>query len=102
MRKTTAEKIQSEQERKKQSDNRIKLLKQQQKVEDRKARTKRLIERGAIIESLIENAGEMTNEQFMAFIADKLGKQLPPLPVEEAADKPMTNREVAEVEIVTG
>jgi len=102
MRKTTAEKIQSEEERKKQSDNRIKLLKQQLKVEDRKKRTRRLIERGAIVESLIESAAEMSNEQFMEFVAAKLGKQLPPLPVEEAADKPMTNREVAEVEIVSG
>jgi hypothetical protein len=35
---------------------------------DRKARTKRLIERGAILESLIDGADSLTNDQFKAFL----------------------------------
>ena len=35
----------------------------QSKTAERKARTRRLIERGAIVESLIKGAAEMSNEQ---------------------------------------
>ena len=49
-----------------------KRLVQQQKAKERKARTKRLIERGAIAESLIPNASELTNEQFKQIISDAL------------------------------
>ena len=37
-------------------------------IVDRKARTKRLIERGAILESLISGADVFTNEQIKAFL----------------------------------
>lgn len=41
---------------------------QQQKEHDRKARTKRLIERGAILESLIGNAEALSNEEIKALL----------------------------------
>ena len=41
---------------------------QEQKERERKARTKRLIERGAILESLIPEADTFTNEQIRAFL----------------------------------
>ena len=34
------------------------------KVKERKARTRRLIERGAIAESMIDGAAKMTNDEF--------------------------------------
>ncbi len=39
-----------------------------QKEADRKARTKRLIERGAILESLVSGAASLTNDQIKAFL----------------------------------
>ena len=67
-RKTTAEKIEAARIEKAQADARIKKLLQEQKEADRKARTKRLIERGAIAESLILGADMLTHEQFKAFL----------------------------------
>ena len=75
MRKTATEKIQAEQVRKQQSENRIKTLQKAQREEERKARTKRLIERGAIVESLIDNPAKLSNEEFATMIATALGKQ---------------------------
>jgi hypothetical protein len=72
MRKTTAEKIQAEKDRKQQIENGIRKLQQQQRAEERKARTKRLIERGAIVESLIENPADLTNEQFSNLVKTAL------------------------------
>ncbi len=46
-----------EKHRKQMADNR-------DKVKERKARTRRLIERGAIAESLIDGAKTMTNDEF--------------------------------------
>ena len=57
------EKIIKIEERLAQLENQKKQLIQKQKMDERKARTKRLIERGAILESLIEGAAELTNEQ---------------------------------------
>jgi len=71
-RKTREEKIQAELEKKQQIDNNIKKLLQEQKADERKARTKRLIGRGAIVESLIENPAEMTNEQFQEMMISAL------------------------------
>jgi hypothetical protein len=51
--------------------NRRRELMQKSKAQERKARTKRLIERGAIAESLIPGADEMTDEQFRSFL-DKI------------------------------
>ena len=57
------EKILKIEERLAQLENQKKQLIQKQKTDERKARTKRLVERGAILESLIEGAAELTNEQ---------------------------------------
>ena len=68
MAKTTEEKIESVQEQIKQLENQRKKLVQEQKAQERKTRTKRLIERGAILESLIPEANTFTNEQIKAFL----------------------------------
>ena len=46
-----------------QLQNQKKQLIQKQRAEERKARTRRLIERGAILESLIDGAEALTNDQ---------------------------------------
>jgi hypothetical protein len=48
--------------------NRKRELIQKYKARERKERTRRLIERGAIAESLIPGADEMTGEQFKSFL----------------------------------
>lgn len=73
MPKTTIEKIESVQAQIQQLENERKRLMQQQKEQERKDRTKRLIERGAILESLIPGAGEYTNEQIKAFLEKTIG-----------------------------
>ncbi|GHU80011.1 hypothetical protein FACS1894191_4190 [Clostridia bacterium] len=68
MPKTYDEKIAEAKEKISQYENQLKAIRQQQKSEERKARTKRLIERGAILESLIGNADNLTNDQIKAFL----------------------------------
>ena len=58
-----------------QLENQKKQLLQKQKADERKARTKRLIERGAILESLVPNAEEMANEQMKELLQNLLNKQ---------------------------
>ena len=53
-----------------QYQNQYTRLVQKLKHEERKARTRRLIERGAITESFIENAPELDNEQFKNIVAN--------------------------------
>ncbi len=53
-------------------DRHIKELMQRKKEEDYKARTKRLIERGAILESLIEKPESFTNEQIKLFLTQTI------------------------------
>ena len=72
MAKTKHEKIASIEQEMKQLENQRKQLLQQHKEQERKARTKRLIERGAIIESLIPGVAEMANDGFMAFLQQHL------------------------------
>lgn len=72
MAKTLHEQIQIVQEEIRQKENRCRELIQKQKEADRKARTKRLIERGAIAESLIDGADTLTNEQFQTIISHAL------------------------------
>ena len=67
------EKIIGIEERIAQLENRKKQLVQKQKTDERKARTKRLIERGAILESLIEGAGELTNDQIAHILKCTVG-----------------------------
>jgi predicted nucleic acid-binding Zn-ribbon protein len=51
-----------------QSENKIKRLTQSLSAETRKARTRRLIERGAIAESFVMNAETLTNDEFKAVL----------------------------------
>jgi hypothetical protein len=95
-RKTTAEKIQSELEKKKQVENQIKRLMQQQRKEERKERDRRYYERGKHIENLVSGADSMTNEQFYKIIEKALNKQLPTktahaVPAEQGTDEGESN-----------
>lgn len=67
---TIYEQIKKTQEQIEQLNNKKKRLISQQKNDERKKRTKRLIERGAILESVIENAADFTNEQIQALLID--------------------------------
>lgn len=60
--------IESVQEKIRQLKNRQKALLQKQSDAERKARTRRLIERGAILESVFPEAVPMTNEQVKALL----------------------------------
>jgi hypothetical protein len=51
-----------------QGENLVKQLRNQTSQQERKERTRRLIERGAIAESLIPGAAELSNEQFKALL----------------------------------
>ena len=68
MAKTKLEKIAGIEETMRQLENQRKQLLQQYKEQERKARTRRLIERGAILESLIDGAEGMTNEELKALL----------------------------------
>jgi len=73
MTKTTNERIASYDEKIAQLQNQKKQLIQKNKAEERKARTKRLIERGAILESLIDGAAELTNDQIASILKRTVG-----------------------------
>lgn len=60
---TLDEKIAEMKLKKEQAENQLKQLLSKQKEAERKARAHRLIERGAILESLIDGADALTNEQ---------------------------------------
>lgn len=66
-------KIATKEEKIQQLLNEKKALLQKFKNEERKARTRRLIERGAIVESLVQGALEMTNKELMDFLKSRLG-----------------------------
>jgi hypothetical protein len=66
------EKITSIEEQIAQLKNRQRELTQKHKAKERKERTRRLIERGAIAESLIDGADALTNEQFKSVIEKAL------------------------------
>lgn len=66
--KTTTEKIESIKLKIQQLENERKRIMQIQKEADRKARTRRLIELGAILESLISGASDFTNDQIKSFL----------------------------------
>ena len=67
-RRTTAERIEAEIKRKKQTEEEIKRLLQQQKKEERKARTHRLIVRGGMLESLLPETITLNDERFNDFL----------------------------------
>jgi hypothetical protein len=52
-----------------QLENRVNRLMQAQKTELRKKRARRLIERGAILESMVDGAESLTNEQIKSFLS---------------------------------
>ena len=74
-----------------QLENRQKLLENKQRNEERKARTRRLIERGAILEGVFPLAPDLSGEEVKAFLvtlsrlpeAAKLAAELP-----KSGDKP--------------
>ena len=68
-RKTTAEQIKAAKLKLEQEKAKMQGLLQRHKSEERKKRTKRLIERGAIVESLIPEPETLTNEHIQIFLA---------------------------------
>ena len=82
MAKTIDDKITETKERIAQYENQVKRLLQKRKEAERKARTHRLIERGAILESMIDGAEAMSNEEIKAL----LQTALPSLPVDKTPE----------------
>lgn len=76
MAKTYNERIAETKDKITQYENQMKQLIQKQKDAERKARTKRLIERGAILESLIDGAETFTNEQIKAVLTAALNSEV--------------------------
>lgn len=68
MAKTKAEKIADIQEQIAQLENKQKKLVQEQKLQERNARTKRLCKRMGLIESLLPDTIPLTDEQFKTFL----------------------------------
>ena len=64
------EQIAKAEEQIKQLNNKKKRLISEQKQDERKKRTKRLIERGAILESIIGNAEDFSNEQLQTLLIE--------------------------------
>ena len=58
-----------------QGENHINELLQKDILAERKQRTLRLIERGAIVESLIDGAPDLTNEQIKQILLSVLGAE---------------------------
>jgi len=88
MARTLNEKITIAQEEIKQREAQLKNLLQQQKEANRKARTKRLIERGAILESLIPNAETLTNDQIKETLIQALCRPNPSVKPSSSAEPP--------------
>lgn len=57
-----------------QEKHRRQMMDNRDKVRERKARTRRLIERGAIAESMIDGADKMTNDEFARVMRSKVMK----------------------------
>ena len=68
MNKNSTAQLESIDERIRQLENQKRKILQTRKEQERKARTKRLIERGAILESCIEGLDALTNEQIGIFL----------------------------------
>ena len=73
MSKSKTEKIADIEQQIMQLQNNKKRLLQEQKEHDKKARTHRLIERGAMLESLIDGAELLTNEQISELLRKTVG-----------------------------
>ena len=72
---TLAEQIAAAKEDIKQHENKLKLLNQKHKEQERKDRTRRLIERGAILESLIDGAETLDNERIKTILQTALSSR---------------------------
>ena len=72
---TLTEQIELAKEDIKKHENALKLLNQKHKEQERKDRTKRLIERGAILESLIDGAADLDNEQIKRLLQTALSSR---------------------------
>lgn len=66
------EQIEKTDEKIKQLENRKKELLSRKREEERKKRTHRLCSRGAILESLIDNPAEFTDEQIQTFLVETI------------------------------
>lgn len=62
------EKIKFEEEKIKQKTNQVKLLRKKLAEEKRKERTKRMIEKGAVFESIFKTTTEFTKDEFYELI----------------------------------
>jgi len=60
---TIGEEIEIARTKKEQSENELKVLLNRKRDTERRERTHRLIERGAILESLVDGLDDLTNEQ---------------------------------------
>jgi len=78
MAKSRLDKIASYEEQIAELNNRKKQEMQKHKAEERKARTRRLIERGAILESFIPNADTLTGEQVKTLLQEAFDTAPPP------------------------
>ena len=58
-----------------QGENKVKRLLQKNNQQERKDRTRRLIERGAIVESIIKESDKLTNEQIKKVLYTGLNSQ---------------------------
>lgn len=66
---TIEEKIKIKEEKLQQGTNELKLLKKKYAEEKRKERTKRIIEKGAVFESIFEITSAFTRDEFYELIA---------------------------------
>lgn len=60
-----------------QINNRIKIITNLERDAKRKERTHRLIEKGAIVESLFPHTADMSGEEFKAFLLKTAGESQP-------------------------
>ncbi|MDL2234638.1 DUF3847 domain-containing protein [Christensenellaceae bacterium OttesenSCG-928-L17] len=74
--------------KKEQAENQLKQLLTRQKEAVRKARAHRLIERGAMLESMIDGADALTNEQIKSVLAVALGTDAAIEAIIAAQEKP--------------
>ncbi len=86
--KTLDERIAEMKIKKEQAENQLKQLLQKQKEAERKARTHRLIERGAMLESLIDGADALTNEQIRSILTAAINTEAAIEAIIAAQEKP--------------
>jgi len=73
MTKTKTDRIASVEDKIKQLENQRRRLLQQHREQERKARTRRLVQRGAILEGFIPDPVDYTNEQIQAALKETIG-----------------------------